>query len=200
MTMHVSIGVTGRSADLALWDKTLAEHAAAKEASDLYNVSVHDPLYEELKRAVPFPDLCFEIEALDGKITRYRVDPGNLQAWDNHWSPVIRRNAAAVRDAWLAYRKTHERLGLDAVNEESDRLCDAQGSIEAALIEMPAPDQSALLWKLEHLFGPAAWDGSDFSPSWCAKWMKVVMDDARRLLGIDANPLTAWSAEEKIAA
>lgn len=200
MNMHVSVGGAVDCAAHALWDKTLIELAAAKQASDDYNTSVHDPLWNELKRTAPFPGLCFEIEALDGKITHYRVDPDNLHGWDDHWSPVIRRNAATIRDAWLAYRETHERLGLGPVNEESDRLCDVQCSIEGTLIEMPAPDRPALLWKLERLFGPEAWDGNDFSPAWCAKWMNTVMNDARRLLAQDMKSLRAWSAQERLAA
>lgn len=89
---------------------------------------------------------------------------------------------------------------MGPVNEESDRLCDAHGAIESTLIEMPAPDQSALLWKLERLFGPEAWDSDDFSPSWCAKWMNAVMEDARRLLGGQVMPFLGWSEEEKMAA
>lgn len=200
MNMHVSMGdVVGRETQ-SLWDKTIADHAAARTASDLFNTSVHDPLWQKLEHTAPFPKLCFEIEALDGKITRYRVDPDNLHAWDEHWSPVIRRNAAAIREAWLAYRKEHERLGLDAIGEESDRLCDAYCAIESSLIDMPAPDGSALLWKLERLFGPEAWDGEDFSPAWCADWMNAVMKDARRLLGHNPNPLLEWSAEQRLAA
>jgi hypothetical protein len=200
MNMHVSMVGAVDCADHALWDKIQAEHAAAKQASDLFNSSVYDPLYQELKQTAPFPELSFEIEALDGKVTRYRIDTANLHAWDDHWSPVIRRKAAAIRDAWLAHCEAHERLGLGALGEESDRLCNAQCDIESKLIAMPSPDRSALLWKLEHLFGPDAWDSDDFSPSWCAKWVNAVMEDARRLLGGQKMPFLVWLEAEKMAA
>lgn len=107
---------------------------------------------------------------------------------------------AAIRDAWLAHCEAHERLGLGALGEESDRLCNAQCDIESKLIAMPSPDRSALLWKLEHLFGPDAWDSDDFSPSWCAKWVNAVMEDARRLLGGQKMPFLVWLEAEKMAA
>jgi len=53
--------------------------------------------------------------------------------------------AAAIRSAWLAYRETHERLGMDTVNEEGGRLVNDQCLPESTLIQMPAPDQAALL-------------------------------------------------------
>lgn len=200
MSIHVAPANTAGHTRRALWDKTLAELEVAKQALEQHNSAVYEPLFEELKRIAPRPDLSFEIEALNGQIARYHVYPNNLGAWDNHWSPVYRRKAAAVRDAWLEHRRVCESLGTDAAGAESDRLCDAQCAIEGTLIEMPAPDCSALLWKLERLFGPEAWDGDDYSPSWCAKWMNAVMDDARRLLDHSTSPFIAWSTPEKIAA
>lgn len=200
MNMHVSmVGAVDRAAH-ALWDKTLTELAVATELSDRHNAAVYRPLHDELEKIAPRPEMSFEIEALSGQVARYHVYPNDLHAWDEHWSPIYRRKAAAVRDAWLAHNEVRERLGVDVVGEESDRLCNAQCDVESTLIEMPAPDRSALLWKLERLFGPEAWDGDDFSPSWCAKWMNAVMDDARRLLGGQEMSLLAWPKEEKMAA
>lgn len=200
MNMHVSMGIVVDREKHAVWDGALAEYQAAKDALSQHNSTIYDPLYKELERISPRPSLRFEIEALNGQVARYHVDPRDLNAWDDHWSPVYRRKAAEVRDAWLTYRSNCERLGTDAAGEESDRLCDAQCAIEGTLIQMPAPDQAALLWKLERLFGPEARDADDYAPGWCAEWMNVVMDDARRLLGQNVSPFLAWSTDEKIAA
>ncbi|MBB4086269.1 hypothetical protein [Sphingomonas carotinifaciens] len=182
MNMHVSVNIAASTSARDLWYKALAEQEAAKQALEHYNSAIYDPIYEEIERISPRPDLCFEIEALNGQITQYRVDPTNLHAWDDHWSPVFRRKAAEVRDAWLAYRRDSERLGADAAGLESDRLCDVQCAIENGLIQTPAPDCPALLWKLEKLFGPEARDEDDYAPAWCAEWINVVMNDARRFL------------------
>jgi hypothetical protein len=199
MNMHVSMGIVVDH-EHAVWDGALAEYQAAKDALARHNSTIYDPLYKELKCISPRPSLHFEIEALNGQVARYHVDSRDLNAWDDHWSPVYRRKAAEVRAAWLTYRSNCERLGTDAAGEESDRLCDAQCAIESTLIQMPAPDQAALLWKLEQLFGPEARDADDYAPGWCAEWMNVVMDDARRLLGQNVSPFMAWSTDERIAA
>lgn len=200
MMMHTLNDKVASLSARALWGKLLSDREAAKTASDLYNSTVHNPLYEKLERTSPRPNLSFEIEALDGKVSRYHIDPGNLHALDDHWSPVIRRNAATIKAAWLTHRETRERLDMDAVNDESDRLVDEQCAIESALLTAPAPDAAALLWKLEHLFGPEARDDCEFSAAWCSDWMNALMSDAHRLLNRSTSPLLAWSVEGKAAA
>jgi len=200
MNMHVSMGDVADHAARSLWDKTLAERDAAKQALEHHNATVYDPLHEELDRISPRPDLHFEIEALSGQVARYQVDATNLHGWDDHWSPVYRRKAAEVREAWLTYRSHSERLGADAAGKESDRLCDAQCEIESTLIQMPAPDRAALLWKLEHLFGPETRGENEYSDGWCAAFMNAVMDDARRLLGSDASSALSWLGRARLAA
>ena len=200
MNMQTSIEIPGHRAARALWEKTMAEYEAAKRALEHHNATSYDPLYEELERIAPRPSLSFEIEALNGQVARYHVDPRDLHAWDDHWSPLYRRKAAAVREAWLEHRRQSERLGTGAAGEESDRLCNFQCDIEGTLIKMPAPDHAAFLWKLEQLFGPEARDAEDYSPGWCAEWMNAVMDDARRLLGREAGQLFGWREDNKMAA
>ena len=95
----------------------------------------------------------FEVTAQDGQTARYFVPANNLHQWDNHPSPNFREKSAVVRDAWLIYPGAKEETGYDAINNECDRLCDAQCKCESDLIVKPAPHASALMWKLEHLFG-----------------------------------------------
>jgi hypothetical protein len=200
MNMHKSNNTVAIPTVDVSWSGILADRKAAKVASDFHYETISKPLYEEIERTSPRPDLCFEIEALDGKMTRYRIDPSNLHAWDDHWSPVIRRNAAAIRDAWLLHREACERLDMDAVDEESDRLVNEQCAIESVLIMTAAPDEAALLWKLEHLFGAEARDADDFSAAWCPDFMNALMSDAHRLLDRSSHPILAWPVETKIAA
>jgi hypothetical protein len=147
MNMHVSVSISTDHAGRAVWDKTLADWKNAKQAFEYYNSTAYDPLYDKLERTAPQPNLSFEIETLDGKIAKYNLFPKDLHAWDNHWSPLFLRKAAAVRDYRLEHRRVAEHLGIDAASAECDRLCDVQCAIEQSLIEMPAPDHSALLWK-----------------------------------------------------
>lgn len=165
------------------WHALLGERDAAKQAHDAFHRSVWLPLAEELDRNAPRPDLCFEIEAKSGRVARYSIPANDLHQWDDHWSPLYRQRAQAVREAWLAYRAYRERIGLDQAGAEADRLSEIQCDIETQLISTPAPDHAALLWKLDHLFGAEARDPDGYSPSWCAAWIEAVMDDARRLLG-----------------
>ncbi len=101
MNMHVSMGIVVDREKHAVWDGALAEYQAAKDALSRHNSTIYDPLYKELERISPCPSLHFEIEALNGQVARYHVDLRDLNAWDDHWSPVYRRKAAEVRDAWL---------------------------------------------------------------------------------------------------
>lgn len=109
---------TARSA----WEEALANRNAARRAYDHYHTTVWLPLADELDRISPRPDLSFEIEARSGQVARYLVPANDLHSWDDHWSPVFREKAAAIREAWLAYRADCERLGWDAAYDESERL------------------------------------------------------------------------------
>lgn len=54
-------------------------------------------------------------------------------------SSIFREKSAVVRDAWLDYLKAQEQTGYDAINDESDRLCEVQCNRESDLIVRPAP-------------------------------------------------------------
>jgi hypothetical protein len=195
MNVHISIVTEAHHTARSSWEEALANRDAAKRAYDHYHTTVWLPLADELDRISPRPDLSFEIEARSGQVARYLVPANDLHAWDDHWSPVFRQKAAAVREAWLAYRADCERLGWDAACDESERLCNIQCVLESSLILMPAPDQTALMWKLEHLFGPETRKPEDYCDAWCAEWINAVMDDAGRLLAPSDGPLFAWATK-----
>lgn len=180
MNMHTSLACSGDNDGRLAWDELLAKRDAAKRAYDDYDAAIWRPLADELDRISPRPDLTFEIEARSGQVARYFVPANDLHAWDNHFSPLFREKAARVREAWLAHRAVCERLGWDEACVESERLCAIQCELEGKLILMPAPNVSALMWKLEHLFGPEARREDDYCSAWCADWINAVMDDARK--------------------
>lgn len=196
MNIHASIATEATAHNA--WDEALANRNAAKRAYDHYHTAVWLPLAEELDRISPRPSLTFEIEARNGQVARYLLPANDLYSWDDHWSPLFRQKATAVREAWLAYRADCESLGWDSACDESERLCSIQCSLESDLILMPAPDQTALKWKLEHLFGPETRKPEDYCDAWCAEWINAVMDDARRLLAHEDAPLLAWVAQSDI--
>jgi hypothetical protein len=158
------------------WTIALAARTSAKAAHDLHHETVYRPVADEFERSYPRPSQYFEITAQSGQTARYFVPANDLNRWDNHMSHLFREKSAVVRDAWLAYLKAQEQSGYDAINDEADRLCEAQCDRESELIIMPAPHASALLWKLEHLFGPESREEDDFSASWCADWMNAIMN------------------------
>lgn len=166
------------------WVMALAARDAAKAAYDLHYETVYRPFADEFERVYPRPCQHFEVTAQNGQTARYFVPANDLHLWDSHISPIFREKSAVVRDAWLIYLAAKYETGYDAINDECDRLCDAQCKCESNLIVMPAPHAAALMWKLEHLFGSESRDEDDCGASWCSEWINAVMRDARRLLGV----------------
>lgn len=70
-------------------------------------------------------------------------------------------------------------LGMDEAEAKMEALGERQYETEWALLEMPAPDSAALLWKLEKLM--LLEDGS--CPPWGGRAIGPALNDARRLLG-----------------
>jgi hypothetical protein len=194
MNMHVTILSPDAIMPRQVWDELVARRDAAKQALERFNTTVLNPLDEELDRLAPHPDLHFTVEAANGQTARYFLPADELDRFDNHWSPLVQRKAAQLRGAWLSYLTVRDRLGWDAACEESERLCSVQCDLEHELVVMPAPDQAALLWKLEHLFGLEARNEDDFCAAWCASFINTVMEDARRFLVAGAE---AWNPYQR---
>lgn len=188
MNMHTAIAPASRIAiqatgqpDRTAWDRAMSAYLAAQKASDRYDAKVLRPISERLDRVAP-DSLSFEMPRADGEIARYNMWPSQLHNWDDHSLPAVRQKAAEVREAWLKRQAAADQWGWDAVNEESERLIKVMCDRVDDLIEMPSPDRSALMWKLDYLFGPTARDEEDCGDAWCAEWINAVMADARRFL------------------
>lgn len=178
MNMHATIAAVRGPTATSLWDDAMSAYQSARSDFERFDTVVWQPLADELDRISPRPDLWFEVVAQSGQKARYQVPANDLHAWDDHISAVFRTKAAEVRQAWLDHKGAQERLGYDAASDEVERLCNVMCDRERDLLLMPATDRSALLWKLERLFGSEVRSEKEFCDSWCPEWINAVMHDA----------------------
>jgi hypothetical protein len=105
--------------------------------------------------------------------------------WSNEREKTIARVRAAY-DSVLEYRRldqeANDAAGYDAASDALDAACDRVADADAALIQTPAPDTEALLWKLEQLNELSGPEGAESSAGWSAGTVNAVMADARRFL------------------
>ena len=193
MNMHATFAAVRGGTVVGRWDDAMSAYQSAKSDFEHFDTTVWQPLAGELDRVSPRPDLWFEVEAQSGQKARYQVPANDLHAWDNHISATFQTKAAEVRRAWLDHKAAQERLDYNAATDQVERLCNLMCDRERDLLLMPAPDRSALMWKLERLFGPEVRNEDDFCDSWCPEWINAVMDDARRLLSDREAGLMAQS-------
>jgi hypothetical protein len=185
MNMHVAVAPNFDRASFARWDRTMTVFDAASTKYDHFYATVWTPVSDELERMAPRPSLLFEIEARDGQIAQHFVPATNLHYWDDHISREFRTKAAEIREAWLGHLAAQKELNYDEISDELDRLCEALCASENELLTLPSPDQNALMWKLERLFGPEVRKEDQFSDGWCPEWVNALMADARRLIPHD---------------
>lgn len=69
-----------------------------------------------------------------------------------------------------------------AASKEWDDLGDEEQRLWRALMTMPSPTASALLWKLDYLWGDDR-GNDEYADSWSNDIVQAVMKDARRMLG-----------------
>ncbi len=104
------------------------------------------------------------------------------------YSPLHARYVEAT--GGVPFRDTPERiaihaeLGLPVVEDRSERLCEIFARLETRLIQTPAPDAKAALWKLDYLVG--AHERSTDTPSWCKRFVAPIVADLRRFIGGEA--------------
>jgi hypothetical protein len=88
--------------------------------------------------------------------------PASRAAWDEAMADFERTRAH--RDAYepaldnlgkaIQAGKEERRAEWEAAFHHADELDDAVNAAETVLLDMPAPDGEALLWKVGHLYGP----------------------------------------------
>lgn len=169
------------------WERRIAGLEAAREEHKRHD-KILGPISDQLDRVAPYPGCSFDVPTREGRVASFNFFPADLHALDEHPGVPVRVKAAELRGKWHAHLAARSELGYDTASEESERLCNAMCEREGELLEMPAPDREALLWKLDRLFGPDTREQDDFCASWCPQWINAMMDDARRLL---ASPVDA---------
>jgi hypothetical protein len=74
--------------------------------------------------------------------------------------------------------------GFTQLNSTIDEWGDRVGDAVERVLQLPAPDNEALLWKLEYLFGKELDDGGASTACWSAEAFAPTMADLRRLLTV----------------
>jgi hypothetical protein len=135
-------------------------------------------------REFSFRDRCEVARVIDveKEWKQFLESQGKLWGASDPEATKARRRAAY--DSVLEFRRREaehdERHGYSAANDRLDAAANAYSDTTSKLLEMPAPDGEALLWKLDYLFGDTV--EGDYSPGWSASIMQTVMTDAQRLL------------------
>ena len=176
-------GATAPAVDRTAWDRALATYEAARAAEQHYDVTVCRPMEAELERLAPRPNLWFDLTARDGRTARFHVPLNDLDRYDHHISPSFRAGADEVKAKWFAHVEACRSLHHEEINDEWDRLDDIAADARHALMVMPAPDCSALWWKVDQLFGPASGrKPEEEGDGYCVEWTDAWVADAERLL------------------
>ena len=183
------------AAEAAAWDSALREYNEAKAACAAFS-PVWDRTYESWLPNRPSLDMIdwrefafkdrdhvARVLDLDKEWARY------LDGYGKWWfaldpEPCKARFRAAL-DSIVAFRKAEAQhnanSGMDAANERSERLTDEFCAAEDVLLAMPAPHGTALLWKLDCLFGPDSRDAKGYGAGWSPGRLDSILADAQRL-------------------
>lgn len=198
--------VVGRpDADIrTAWDALMRAFNAAKAADDEVNRR-YDAAYAAHaadKPAEPDIDMVLLFGFTLGRcdIARRRLiyvdDLDALQAriiaakGVTHWEKVDRNperiaEIDKVREFRRLNKESEERHGLKALGDEWETTGERLSNARFALSLAPAPDYSAVRWKLDQLFGPEAVcsvaDEGRSIPSWDCKLTDAVIADMARL-------------------
>ncbi|HEX8579921.1 MAG TPA: hypothetical protein VF655_10050 [Allosphingosinicella sp.] len=183
-------------ADRSAWNAAQAERRAALAASEQAD-KAFDAAFERYEAKRPSMDMIhwreFSFEDRDHVARTIDVEKrwafylkGEGKWW---WSNEREKTIARVRAAYdsvLEWRRldkeANDAAGYDAASDALDASFDRIADADAALLQMPAPDAEALLWKLEMLNELSGPNEDQSSAGWSAKTVNAVMADARRIL------------------
>lgn len=201
MNMQTSIRSEGLANQArANWDRAIRAHERAQKAYDDFEPTVF-AAFEAYRRASPNPEAI----AWDGLgdpfgdkhdwLTRADLDERTRFFLEGEGKWWFARNPEGRKAKFHAtieqirdYRRRDEQAdresGRTAAIEEENRRSSRVFQAWTSLIQMPAPDHAALMWKLEQLFGDVGSDESE-TVEWQGKYLSQLMADARRLLTAD---------------
>jgi hypothetical protein len=163
--------------DTSAWDKAFAVMLQAKKVADHID-ALEAPLHARISAGRPD-------ESIVPKILPHEPRGFVLNVMDI--DRAQRRNPdvpAADFDKLREYRRLREVNNklYDQLDPRGDAADEALSDATSALMQVPAPHGAAILWKLDHLYGPEAMaPDADAVPSYCMKWMSVFIADVRRL-------------------
>lgn len=174
------------SADRSAWDASLAAHKAACAASETFHSKVYDPIraaYDAAVKGVPHVTLTrhgravstadeWEVKAARASIKSVRY----LErcAWDDHKAEVALVDAADARDAKIA--QIRKDSGLDAANDESERLSEASYEAFRAAVYTPVSSAALLQEKWAYMLKEDVLEG----------WEDAITADIARLVAREA--------------
>jgi hypothetical protein len=193
-------GIAGQSVasttDRSAWDRAMIRWVRAKRIADDV-VAAYDRAWMAVEAEAPQPEpfahhftasehhraLLYSVD-LEERLARYRriapvsVFPAEAAQRSIQEAQQIVERIKAFREARRIANDRHDHTRLEEAYESA---IDELGDAESALMEAPAPDTTALLWKLERLWGEDVERGES-GGSYCHEWMAALMADARRLL------------------
>lgn len=195
-TLPLAGAGVAKAADRSAWDRAMADHLRAMAASDAFDPEI-DAITDAYRSAVEkVPHVILRPDPHTGHMTpvttadewfvkrarRHVADVDTGKCWldptvpDLHEHLQLCRDVAAAADARDAeIKRIDERTGYSAGHAHYDALTTAICDTETVLLNLPAPDGEALLWKINRLYKPG--DGI---------WSKGVEDqthaDLHRLL------------------
>lgn len=190
----------GATVDRAAWDKAFAVMTKAKREYDAF-MPQYDRMWEACQAARP------DEKAVDlsGLPTVFVPNARTRYLWSNSLDQLEADLAAQEGKTWFGevFKERHRqafenirrfraqddavkaRFNLDHLNDECERVEDAERAASWALFAIPAPDLAALAWKSEHLFAECV-ASNRCSDSYAAAELTVYLADVRRLAAMEA--------------
>lgn len=178
--------------DRAKWYRMKAEFERLEAAEIAFARDVYHPVHEawqEAVKAIPHETITVAPGRTyttacphDLRSAKTIVELADRKTGDRaetDYSRACRELLAAQERREAEMRRLAVELRVDEYGDEDDRIGNLRYNAEWALMEAPAPDRPALLWKLENLFEVE--NGS--TAGWSESAVAQTLADMRRLLG-----------------
>jgi hypothetical protein len=192
---------TETSADRTEWNAKVRTYETLK-AQGLAHSPVWDAAFARYEAARPDMAAVIDWTCLGISYVAHRDHTARVMDVEQEWQKYLAGEgkwwwggkdpeACKVRqrkalDSVLEFRRleaeAYTNTGAEAADDRTEALADAESEAWNTLLLTPAPDQQALLYKLDLLFCEDRGGNDDYSDSWSMKLIDAVMADARRLL------------------
>ena len=181
--------INNRQSDRRAWDAAFAHMERTKRLADALGEK-WDRLAEAREAAMPSSDhIDFrEFAFLSKQEVLHSYDLDRHELWQQAgegrvwWAKDPDAFRAKVRAACDAVRQWRcdrdaldERLDFARISQQQEDASEAYSDALSVLVEMPAPDSEALLWKIRYLFTSA-------DTAWVEEYTAQFHRDAKRLL------------------